>query len=133
MAESSLPPAGSLRILLAEDEPHIRRVLVTLLEGWGFHLHPVADGSAALEAIRSSEHYDLILLDIVMPGATGLEVLTEVRALPERKDVPVIILTAKGQDTDRERAFALGANDFLTKPFSPKKLLNRVDELLARR
>jgi DNA-binding response OmpR family regulator len=68
-----------------------------------------------------------------MPGATGLEVLTEVRALPERKDVPVIILTAKGQDTDRERAFALGANDFLTKPFSPKKLLNRVDELLARR
>jgi len=133
MAESSLPPAGSLRLLLAEDEPHIRRVLVTLLEGSGFHIHPVADGSAALAAVRGDQHYDLILLDIVMPGATGLEVLSELRAMPERKDVPVIILTAKGQDADRERAFALGASDFLTKPFSPKKLLNRVDELLARR
>jgi CheY-like chemotaxis protein len=133
MAESSLPPAGSLRLLLAEDEPHIRRVLVTLLEGWGFNLHPVADGTAALAAVRGNDHYDLILLDIVMPGATGLEILTEVRSLPGRKNTPVIILTAKGQDADRERAFALGADDFLTKPFSPKKLLNRVDELLARR
>jgi CheY-like chemotaxis protein len=133
MADSSLPPAGSLRLLLAEDEPHIRRVLVTLLEDSGFHLHPVVDGLQALAAIRGEGQYDLILLDIVMPGATGLDVLREIRALPSRKDTPVIILTAKGQDADREQAFALGADEFLTKPFSPKKLLNRVDELLARR
>jgi len=133
MAESSLLPAGSLRLLLAEDEPHIRRVLVTLLEAAGFHVDAVSDGSAALRRIRDTTPYALIVMDIVMPDATGLEILTEVRSLPHRRDTPVIILTAKGQDTDRDEALALGADDFLTKPFSPKKLLNRVDELLAGR
>ncbi|MEX0856351.1 MAG: response regulator [Gemmatimonadota bacterium] len=131
--EKSLPPAGSLRLLLAEDEPHIRRILVTLLEGSGFFVHSVSDGTDALAAVQSQDHFDLILLDIVMPGHTGLEILQSIRALPDREGIPVIILTAKGQDTDRDRAFALGADDFFTKPFSPKKLLNRVDELLARR
>ena len=71
-----------------------------------------------------------ILLDIMMPGATGLEVLREIRSLPEREGVPVLILTAKGQDADRDEAFSLGAADFVTKPFSPRKLLARIDGLL---
>lgn len=133
MTESPLPPAGSLRLLLAEDEPHIRRVLVTLLEGSGFGVDAVGDGRAALDAIQGSVPYDLALFDIVMPEMTGLEVLTRLRRLPHRAGLPVIILTAKGQDTDRDRAFALGADEFFTKPFSPKKLLNRIDEILARR
>jgi DNA-binding response OmpR family regulator len=67
----------------------------------------------------------------MMPGATGLEVLAEARALPHRRDTPIIILTAKGQDADRRQALELGATDFFTKPFSPKKLLARVDELFG--
>jgi DNA-binding response OmpR family regulator len=66
----------------------------------------------------------------MMPGASGLEVLKRLRTLGHRKTVPVIILTAKGQDTDRTEAFSLGANEFVTKPFSPKKLLARIDEIL---
>lgn len=118
------------RLLVADDEPHIRRILTTLLEMSDFVVDAVSDGIAALELLGGSVHYDLILLDIMMPGASGLEVLRDLRALPERADVPVMILTAKGQDADRDEAFSLGAADFVTKPFSPKKLLARIDELL---
>ena len=118
------------RLLVADDEPHIRRILTTLLEMSDFVVDAVSDGVAALELLGGSVHYDLILLDIMMPGASGLEVLRDLRALPERAEVPVMILTAKGQDADRDEAFSLGAADFVTKPFSPKKLLARIDELL---
>lgn len=117
------------RILVADDEPHIRRILATFLEGSGFDVKEVSDGAEALEELRAPTRYDLALLDIMMPGHTGLEVLAFVRDLPHRKGLPVVILTAKGQDADREEAFALGADDFLTKPFSPKKLLARIHDL----
>lgn len=125
---SSGTPRG--RLLVADDEPHIRRILTTLLEMSEFVVDSVSDGTAALELLGGSVHYDLILLDIMMPGASGLEVLQQIRSLPSRADVPVVILTAKGQDADRDEAFELGAADFVTKPFSPKKLLARIDELL---
>lgn len=131
MSEGTLRPAGSLRLLVAEDEPHIRRILVTLLEASGFQVTVVTDGEQALERLKADDPFDLVLMDLLMPGLTGLEVLEGIRNLPHRNGLPVVILTAKGQDVDRERAFALGADDFITKPFSPKKLLNRVDELLA--
>ena len=118
------------RILIADDEPHIRRILQTLLEMAGFEVDLRHDGTDALDAVRSSEHYDLILLDIMMPGATGLEVLGAIRGMDERKSTPVVILTAKGQDADRQAAFSLGADDFLTKPFSPKKLLARIHQII---
>lgn len=126
---SSVNPTRG-RLLVADDEPHIRRILTTLLEMSDFVVDAVSDGVAALELLGGSVHYDLILLDIMMPGASGLEVLRDLRGLPQRADVPVMILTAKGQDADRDEAFALGAADFVTKPFSPKKLLARIDELL---
>ena len=127
---SNLRPAGSLKVLVAEDEPHTRRILTTLLESAGFQVAVEASGSAALARIRGDEPLDLILLDLVLPEVNGLELLRETRKQSHRQGVPVVVLTAKGQDVDRDEAFSLGADDFFTKPFSPKKLLRRLDQLL---
>jgi DNA-binding response OmpR family regulator len=116
-------------VLVADDEPHIGRIIQMKLEQGPYRVTLVADGQDALERLQGPEELHLILLDIMMPYVSGLDVLTEARKLPHRRDTPVIILTAKGQDVDRVQAMALGATDFFTKPFSPKKLLARVDEL----
>ena len=131
MPGPDLPSSSRGRILVADDEPHIRRILVTLLEVAGFQVDQAEDGTQALDILVGDASYQIALLDIMMPGCTGLEVLQKVRALPHRKDLPMVILTAKGQDADREAAFRLGASDFVTKPFSPKKLLVRIDQLLG--
>lgn len=131
MPGPDLPSSPRGRILVADDEPHIRRILVTLLEVAGFQVNQAEDGTQALEILAGDTSFQIALLDIMMPGYTGLEVLQKVRALPHRKDLPMVILTAKGQDADREAAFRLGASDFITKPFSPKKLLVRIDQLLG--
>lgn len=121
---------GGGRILVVDDEPHIRRVLCTILTSDGFDVIEAKDGTEGMDAVRSDAEYDFILLDFMMPGATGLEILARVRADSRRAETPVIILTAKGQDTDREAAMAGGADDFLTIPFSPKKLVARIREIL---
>lgn len=126
--ESTTPRKG--HILVAEDEPHIRRVLSTLLQTAGFDVVEAADGDQALAILESTTPFRFVLMDIMMPGLTGLQVLEKLKDLSHRADVPVIILTAKGQDTDRTAAFSLGAVDFITKPFSPKKLLSRINEIL---
>ena len=131
MPGPDLPSSPRGRILVADDEPHIRRILVTLLEVAGFQVNQAEDGTQALEILAGDTSFQLALMDIMMPGYTVLEVLQKVRALPHRKDLPMVILTAKGQDADREAAFRLGASDFVTKPFSPKKLLVRIDQLLG--
>ena len=119
------------RVLVADDEPHIGRIIQMKLEQGPYEVTLVADGRAALDALESDTPIDLVLLDIMMPYATGLEVLAQARRLPHRSETPVIILTAKGQEADRRQALELGATDFFTKPFSPKKLLARVDELFG--
>jgi DNA-binding response OmpR family regulator len=119
------------RVLVADDEPHIGRIIQMKLEQGPYEVTLVADGRAALDELQGAEPIDVVLLDIMMPYATGLEVLAEARQLPHRRDTPIIILTAKGQDADRRQALELGATDFFTKPFSPKKLLARVDELFG--
>ena len=124
--------SGGGRILVVDDEPHIRRVLDAMLGKEGFEVVLASEGAEGLRAIASGS-IDLVILDLIMPGATGLEVLAKIRTDPENSDLPVIILTAKGQDADREAAFAGGANDFLTKPFSPKKLVARIREILGAR
>jgi len=131
MLDPGSPLPDLSRVLVAEDEPHIRRILVTLLESGGLEVDPAEDGNRAMELLNGEVPYRMALLDIMMPGLTGLEVLRNVRALPHRTDLPVVILTAKGQDADRELAFRLGASDFITKPFSPKKLLVRIHQLLS--
>lgn len=123
---------GAGRILVIDDEPHIRRVLSTVLTGQGFEVSTASDGTDGMKAVEVVPA-DLVILDLMMPGASGLEVLSKIRSTPGRADTPVIILTAKGQDTDREAAMAGGADDFLTKPFSPKKLIARIHEILGAR
>jgi DNA-binding response OmpR family regulator len=120
-----------LHILVADDEPHIGRIVQLKLERGPYRVTLVDDGRSALELLRGDEPVDLVLLDIMMPYVSGLEVLAETRTLAHRRDTPVIILTAKGQDADRTESLALGATDFFTKPFSPKKLLARIDEILG--
>lgn len=129
--DHSAPPNG--RILVADDEPHIRRILSTFLEVSGFIVVEALDGAQAIELLQGPTPFDLALLDIMMPEHTGMEVLEFARRLSHREGLPIVILTAKGQDADREAAFRLGADDFLTKPFSPKKLLGRIHELLDTR
>jgi DNA-binding response OmpR family regulator len=118
------------RILVVDDEPHIRRVLSAVLGSRGYEVMMASDGTEGLDEFETEE-IDLVILDLMMPGASGLEILSKIRTNQHRADTPVIILTAKGQDTDRDAALAGGANDFLTKPFSPKKLLARIDEILG--
>jgi DNA-binding response OmpR family regulator len=98
----------------------------------GFDVHSASDGEEGLRAIAAGG-VDLVILDLLMPDVHGLEVLAKIRADPDCGATPVIILTAKGQDTDREAALAGGADDFMTKPFSPKKLVARIREILGAR
>lgn len=128
MSEDESGPA-SRRILVVDDEPHIRRLLATRLEAEGYDVSEADDGVLGLAALEADPP-DLVLLDVMMPGPSGFEVLATIRAHPEHSALPVIILTAKGQDDDRELAMAGGATDFITKPFSPMKLLARIRDLL---
>lgn len=128
--DAARTPGGC--ILVVDDEPHIRRVLDAMLGKEGFDVVLAEDGAEGLREIAAG-NVDLVILDLLMPGANGLEVLAKIRTDPEKASTPVIILTAKGQDTDREAAFAGGADDFMTKPFSPKKLVARIREILSAR
>ena len=112
-----------LHVLVAEDEPHIARLIALKLEMGPFHVTRVGDGASAIEALAAHDDVALLILDLMMPGLGGLEVLAHLRADPARRTLPCIVLTATGHDAAHRRALDLGANAFLTKPFSPKKLL----------
>jgi len=129
--ETPSSPTGG-RILVVDDEPHIRRMLSSVLGSKGFEVLMASDGTQGLDEL-GGDTVDLVILDLMMPGASGLEILSKIRSDPVRSKTPVIILTAKGQDTDRDAALAGGADDFMTKPFSPKKLIARIEEILADR
>lgn len=118
-------------VLVVDDEPYIGRIIQLKLENGPYRVELVQDGRSALGRLHSEDPIHLILLDIMMPHVSGLDVLAELRQIPHRRTTPVIMLTAKGHETDREQAALLGATDFLTKPFSPKKLLARIDEIFA--
>jgi DNA-binding response OmpR family regulator len=116
-------------VLLAEDDADIRRVMTIKLEQAGHQVRAFADGaSAAADARR--HHPDLAVLDVVMPEMSGLQVCRELRGNPDTADVPIIILTARGQRTDIDAGFKAGANDYIVKPFSPNDLADRIRSLL---
>src|SRR6476661_1813906 len=115
-------PPDPRHLLVVDDEPYIGRIIQLKLEGGPYIVEAVTDARQAWERIESEAPLDLILLDIVLPHGSGLDLLAELRRLPHRRATPVIMLTAKGQIADRARAASLGATDFLTKPFSPKML-----------
>jgi len=114
---------------VADDEPHIGRIVKTKLEQGPFRVTLVFDGAEALEALRMHADIKLVLLDLMMPQLTGLEVLAAMRADPRWSSLPAVILTAAGQDQRYDEAMRLGASDFITKPFSPKRLYARIAEL----
>jgi CheY-like chemotaxis protein len=116
-------------VLVADDEPHIGRIIKMKLEQGAFRVTLVFDGQEAMEALESEHDFGLVLLDVMMPRLTGLDVLAKMRADDRFKDIPCIVLTAAGQEAQQRRALSLGASEFLTKPFSPKKLFARAAEL----
>ncbi len=117
------------RILAIEDDAPIRRGIVDALRFCGYQVLEAGDGATGLEAALRAE-YDLLLLDLVLPGCDGLHILGEVRRL--RPTVPVLILTARGEEADRVRGLRDGADDYVVKPFSVKELLARVEAILRR-
>ena len=116
-------------ILVADDEPHIGRIIKMKLEQGPFRVSIAYDGEEALAFINNGDPVDLVLLDLMMPKLSGLDVLRQVREQDRFKNLPCIILTAAGQETQHQKAMELGATEFLTKPFSPKKLYARTAEL----
>ncbi len=125
----SLAPPTPLHVLVADDEPHIGRIIKTKLEQGPFSVTLVYDGAEALAELERSPDVRLLILDLMMPQVTGFEVLERVRADPRWRTIPCLILTAAGQDHQEVEARRRGADDFMTKPFSPKRLLARALEL----
>ena len=118
-------------ILVADDEPHIGRIIKMKLENGPFQVTLAEDGEQALHAIRRDAGIELVVLDLMMPVLTGLDVLEQLRADPATKDLPCVILTAAGEEEQYRKALALGATEFLTKPFSPKKLYALIARLVG--
>ena len=116
-------------VLVADDEPHIGRIIKMKLEQGPFRVTLAYDGQEAVDLLESQSDIDIVLLDLMMPNLSGLDVLARIRASDRLKHLPCIILTAAGQETQHQKAMELGATEFLTKPFSPKKLYARTAEL----
>lgn len=123
--------ASQDRILVADDDGDIRDLVVFKLTQAGYDVEAVQDGAAALHSIEASPPR-LAILDVMMPGLSGIDVLRKVRADERLKDLEVILLTAKSRDIDVDAGFATGASDYVIKPFSPRELLHRVNALVAR-
>src|SRR5512143_938084 len=120
----------SKRILIVDDEPNIVISLEFLLKREGFETDVAADGEAALEAV-ARRRPDLVVLDVMLPRMNGFEVCRLLRADPSRRDVKVLILTAKGRETEMARGLGLGADAYVTKPFSTKDLVAQIRGLLG--
>ena len=116
------------RVLLIDDDKRLHELLASYLEGNGFEVQWAQDGPRGLAALAAAA-FDLVLLDLMMPGMDGLEVCRRIR---ERSRIPVVMLTARGDETDRVVGLEIGADDYLPKPFSPRELLARMRAVLRR-
>ena len=117
-------------ILIADDEPYLIRSLSFVLKKEGYLFEVAMDGLEALEKIRRLRP-SLVFLDIQLPKMDGFEVCRQIKTDPELREIYIIMLTAKGQDLDRQRGLAVGANEYMTKPFSPKELIKHLQGLLS--
>jgi DNA-binding response OmpR family regulator len=120
---------ASRRALVVEDDAAIRRGVCDMLRFHGFEVQEAADGDEGLEQAQSAE-VDIVLLDLILPGTLGLEILEQVRNA--RPTLPIIIMTAKGEEADRIKGLKLGADDYVVKPFSIKELIARIEAVLRR-
>jgi len=118
------------RVLIADDEPHIRRLVCFTLGNKGFEVLEATDGGEAYDRARE-ELPDIVLLDVMMPIMTGYEVLEKLKADPLTRDIPVVMLSAKSQQTEVQAGLAGGACEYICKPFTPKDLVQRVAEILG--
>jgi len=118
-------------VLIVEDEPPLVELLSYNLEKAGFQIHIARDGEEALLAVEERKP-DLILLDWMLPYVSGIEICRRIRRNPETRNVPIIILTARGEEDDRIRGLEAGADDYVVKPFSPSELVARVRAVLRR-
>ncbi|MDQ3673777.1 MAG: response regulator [Gemmatimonadota bacterium] len=126
MSEST---TRTFHVLVADDEPHIGRIIKMKLEQGPFRVSLAYDGQDALDFVMGDEHLDLVVLDLMMPRLSGLDVLRRIREQEKFKTLPCLILTAGGDAKHERDALALGATQFITKPFSPKKLYALVAKL----
>lgn len=126
-------PANADRrvVLLAEDDRDIRELVTRKLQSAGFGVIAVADGTSALAEI-SRQAPDVALLDVMMPGLSGLDIVSELQRSAQTASIPVILMSAKSQEFDVESGIALGAADYIVKPFSPRELISRVEAVLGR-
>jgi two-component system, OmpR family, alkaline phosphatase synthesis response regulator PhoP len=135
LAQADPPLGGNMGqqdILIVEDEADILELVRHVLEKEGFTVRAAADGEAALREARLRRP-DLLLLDLMLPGMDGLEVCRRLRALPETAALPIVMLTARGEENDVVAGLNLGADDYVTKPFSPRVLVARLQAVFRRR
>lgn len=120
------------KILIVDDQPEVRELVDVTLRIGEYTIWQAANGDQAL-TVAHAEHPDLILLDVMMPNSSmdGFEVCRRLKSNPETQNIYVVMLTARGQDTDLEMGRQVGADDYFTKPFSPLQLMNKVEELLG--
>ena len=119
------------KVLVVDDEPNIVLSLEFLMEQAGFEVVTAEDGEQALARVTDSQP-DLLLLDISLPGISGFDVLERLRNEEATAQLPIIMLTARGRDVEREKGMALGADDYITKPFSTQSLVEKVKALLIK-
>lgn len=117
------------KILLAEDEEILRMLIVDTFEEKDYQVDEAEDGQEALDHIEQ-QNYDLIILDYMMPIYTGLEVIQKVKVMEEKKNTKILMLSAKSQQFEQEKVLTAGADYFMSKPFSPIQLLEKVEEIL---
>jgi DNA-binding response OmpR family regulator len=118
------------RVLVVDDEPNIVMSLRFLMEREGFHVEVAATGQDAVAALGGPAA-DLVLLDVMMPGLDGFEVCQRIRAAPAWRTAKIVMLTAKGRDVERDRGMALGADAYVTKPFSTRDLVAKIKQMLG--
>jgi len=119
------------KILIAEDERDIRELIVFTLEFGGFSVVAAKDGQEAVEKAQQDD-FDLIMMDVRMPRMTGYEACAELKKIDKVKDIPVVFLSAKGQQAEVETGLEAGAEQYILKPFAPDQLTKQVTEILAR-
>ena len=117
------------RILVVDDEPHLIRSLTFILAKEGYEVDMANDGEEAIRKIRENRP-DMLFLDIMMPKKNGYEVCEIIRSIPELKEIYIIMLSAKGWEIDKEKALSVGANEFMSKPFSPLAAVARAKNAL---
>jgi len=120
-----------VKILIAEDERDIRELILFTLQFGGFEVETARDGAEAVEKAQQDK-FDLILMDVRMPRMTGYQACDKLKEIESTKDIPVIFLSAKGQETEVQHGLKIGAADYILKPFAPDQLTRQIKEVLAK-